>query len=372
MSAAESGRPATDPGLLPPFACTYSPELPELLLRLGCSLALTTYQSGKVILLSPRAEGSHGGRRGGLTQLPRTFERAMGLAAEDGRLAVATRAEVVVLANCPELAPGHPRRPGAYDALFLPRAVCFTGPLDLHDLAWGTGGRLYAVNTLCSCLAVIDDRASFTPVWQPPFVSSLAPDDRCHLNGLAMEGGRPRYVTAFARSDEPEGWREQRHGGGVVIEVESGEVVLSGLAMPHSPRLVGGELYLLASACGEVLHADPARGTCEVVAALPGFSRGLAAYGDFLFVGLSKPRPDHQVLGGLDSTHPGEPFCGLVCLHRTTGRVVAELRYLATCEEIYDVQVLPGISRPGLLAPGDPLLPRALAAPGLALWGRGE
>lgn len=345
---------------LAPFSCTYSVDFPDILLGLGGSLVLSTYQSGKVILLSPAAER--------IVQLPRTFNDAMGLAVGEGRLAVATRQEVVVLANAPELAAGFPRKPGVYDGLFVPRATYYTGPMAIHDLAWGRDGRLYAINTVCSCLAAIEDRYNFTPLWKPPFIRALAPFDHCHLNGLALADGRPRFVTALGTTDTPQGWRADKLRGGVLMEIDSGEVLLEGLAMPHSPRLVDGRLFLLNSAACELLVVDPERRTREVVGRLPGFARGLAAWGDYLFVGLSHLRHDHRVFGDLPIARAQGLYCGVICFHLPTGRIAGELRYLRTCKEIYDIQVLPGMLRPGILAPGDDVHRRALAVPGLAAW----
>lgn len=351
---------ATQGDSLAPFSCTYSVDFPDILLDLGASLALSTYQSGKVILLSPSA--------GRIVQLPRSFHSAMGLAVEGRRLAVATRDEVVVLADSPELAPGMPRKPGIYDSLYLPRATYATGPMAIHDMAWGRDGRLFAVNTVCSCLASIEDHYNFTPVWKPPFIAKLAPFDHCHLNGLAMVDGKPRFLTALGTTDTPQGWRQDKLRGGVLLDFETGEVVLAGLSMPHSPRWVDGRLFLLNSAACELLAVDPRHGSSEVVARLPGFARGLAAAGDFLFVGLSQLRHDHRVFGDLPIASADGLFCGLLCIHLPTGRIAGELRYLRTCKEIYDVQVLPGRLRPGILGPEDKLARLALAVPGLASW----
>ncbi|MBZ0114853.1 MAG: TIGR03032 family protein [Thermoanaerobaculia bacterium] len=345
---------------LAPFSCTYSVDFPDILTSIGCSLALTTYQSGKVILVSPTAEG--------IVQLPRTFPDAMGLAVEDGRMAVATRDEIVVLADCQSLAPSYPRQPNTYDSLFLPRAVYSTGRMAIHDLGWGRDGRLYAINTVCSCLSVIDDRHSFTPVWKPPFIERMVPDDACHLNGLAFEDGQPRFLTALGATSTRQGWRENKLGGGILIDLSSNEVILRGLAMPHSPRIIDGTLFLLNSAACELLAVDPETGTRETVVRLPGFARGLAAYGDYLFVGLSQLRHDHRVFGDLPIAHAKDLYCGILCVHRPSGRIAGELRYLRTCKEIYDIQMLPGIRRPGILSPANEIHHRAVAAPGIALW----
>ncbi len=215
---------------------------------------------------------------------------------------------------------------------------------------------------------MIEDRYNFTPVWKPPFISCLTPFDHCHLNGLALADGRPRFVTALGTTDNPQGWRQDKLRGGVLMEVDSGDVLLENLAMPHSPRLVDGRLLVLNSAACELLEVDPERRTTDVICRLPGFSRGLAGAGDYLFVGLSELRHDHRVFGDLPIARTEGLYCGVICIHLPSGRIAGELRYLRTCKEIYDIQVLPGLLCPGILAPGDELHRRALSAPGLALW----
>ena len=336
--------------------------VPEILTELGCSLAITTYQAGKLIFLS--GDGDH------LVQLPRTFEEPMGLAVEGGRMAIATKNAVVLLANDARLAPNYPRQPATYDALFAPRSVHFTGALAVHDIAF-VGESVIGVNTLFSCLFELDANLSFRPGWMPPFVSELAPEDRCHLNGLAIEDGAPRYVTALGATNQVGGWRETKENGGVLLDVPSGEPVLTGLAMPHSPRVYDGKLYALLSATGEVVTVDAERGTYDVVHRVPGFARGLARQGDYLFVATSKIRKRHT-FGDLPLASRGETVCGLTVLHLETGALVADLRYLRSCEEIYDVQVLPDMSRPGVLGIHDDMHWRALSLPDRTFWGAGK
>lgn len=346
------------PHPLPPFSCTYSPELPALLAELNCALIISTYQAGKVIILS--ADGD------GLAQLPRQFTKPMGLAVAGPRLAVATREEVVILAYDANLSQGYPPVPGKYDGLLAPRAVHFCGELDIQDMAW-QGETLWAVNTRFSCLCTLDYNFSFTPAWRPPFISALADEDRCHLNGLAVDAaGRPLYVTGLGQTDTPQGWRANKTGGGALIHVPSGEIVLTGLAMPHSPRLIEDELYLLLSASGELVRADPARGAVETLLRLPGFGRGLARCGDYLFVGLSKLRPG-RALGDIPLAGQ-ELWAGVAVVSLSRGQMVGYIRYLNDCEEIYDVQVLTGMRRPGLLGLDSPLHRRALSTPEAGFW----
>lgn len=347
-----------DPNL-PPFACRYTPEFAELLAGLGVSLAISTYQAGKVLLVSSDGER--------LTQLPRSFPTPMGIAVEGSRMAIAAKDELVLLADDPRLAATYPRKPGHYDALYMPRSTHFCGPLAVHDLAWGRDG-LVGVCTLFSCLLAPDDRFSFRPLWRPPFVSSLAPEDRCHLNGLAMREGVPRFVTALGATDTVEGWREGKLAGGVLIDVGSGEIALSGLAMPHSPRVFGEKLWLLLAASGELVVADPEAGRREVVNRVPGFARGLARHEDYLFAGFSKLRPG-RAFDDLPLARPGASRCGVAAIHAPTGAIVGELEYINSCSEIYDVQVLPGVRRPGILGPESPFRRNGLSLPDATYWG---
>jgi uncharacterized protein (TIGR03032 family) len=345
---------------LPPFSCTATPGLAELLAELDCSLILSTYQTGKVIIFSAGPQG--------LVQLPRNFTKPMGLAADGQRIAIATREEVVVLANAPALAAGYSAGTNQYDGLFVPRAVYFCGELDLHDLAWHDQ-TLWAINTRFSCLCQIDDRFSFVPHWQPAFVSALTPDDRCHLNGLALVDGAPLYVTALGATDTPKGWRQKKLDGGVLVHVPSGEIVTGGLLMPHSPRVYAGQLYLLNSAAGALVTIDPATGKHETIARLPGFVRGLARHGDYLFIGLSKLRQGRS-LGESALLAQPELSSGWAAVHVPSGRVVGNLHYLNSCEEIYDIQVLPGLRRPGILGIDQPLYRSALSTPDQGFWGQ--
>lgn len=341
------------------FQCTYSPGIPELLSSLGCSLVVSTYQAGKVIFISPHEDG--------LIQLPRNFDKPMGLALDGRRLAVATRHEVVVLASDPRLAALHPSRAGEYDAFFVPRASFFVNEVDLHDMAWA-GDTLWAVNTLFACLCTIDHDYSFVPRWQPPFTSALAPEDRCHLNGMALVEGRPRYATALGSADTPIGWKENRYGGGVLIDCATDEIVLTGLAMPHSPRDYDGRLYMLLSLLGALVVVDTERGTYEEIARVPGFVRGLARQGDYLFVGMSKLRPG-RVFPDLPLDRD-KLLPGIAVIHLPSGEVAGLIQYQTDCEEIYDVQVLPGLRRPGIIGLGDGMHLNVLSTPEAVFWGK--
>lgn len=343
----------------PPFACTFTPAVAELLAQLDCSLALSTYQAGKVLLVS--SDGDQ------LTQLPRTFDTPMGMAYAAPHLAVACKNEITLLANDPRLGYGYPRKPRHYDSFFVPRSSRYCGQLNIHDVAFLPDGSLVGVNTLFSCLFRLDDQFSFVPTWRPPFVSALAPEDRCHLNGMAVVDGSPKYVTALGTTDEAGGWRKNKLDGGVLIDVDTNETLLSGLAMPHSPRVWGEDLYLLLSSSGELVRANLNTGKYEVVTRVSGFLRGMAKVGDYAFVGCSMLRKTHT-FGDLPLASDPKVFCGVMVIHLPSGAVVGQIKYVNSCEEIYDVQVLPGLRKPGILGTAAPAYREALSLPDTTYW----
>lgn len=345
----------------PPFACTYTPNVAELLTQLGCSLVITTYQAGKLIFLSPEGPTA-------MRQLPRDFDKAMGLTIRDNRMALAIKDEVVVLANVPQLAINYPVKPNFYDAFFVPRATYHTGSVDIHDMDWDNQGRLWAVNTLFSCLATIDDTCSFTPQWMPPFIKTLESRDLCHLNGMAMVDGTPKYVSLFGQTNTPKGWRNGVETGGLIMDIDSNEVVAHSLPMPHSPRWFNGQLYCLLSATGELVRIDAGTGRYDVVTRLKGFVRGMAKRGDYLFIGLSKLRQNSSTFRDL-AISKDAIYCGVEIVHLPTGANVGHIRYLQSVEEIYDVQVLPGSLRPGILNHTSATHRLALHTPGAVFWG---
>ncbi|MEQ1587320.1 MAG: TIGR03032 family protein [Cyclobacteriaceae bacterium] len=325
---------------LAPFTCTYSEGLPELLISLRCTLAISTYQAGKVIFISAKDKLS-------LIQLPRTFKKPMGIAVHSQQMAVATRNEVVVLSNTPSLAASFPKQPNTYDALYLPRSVYFTGELDIHDLAFTDSG-LIGVTTRFSCISKINEQYSFTPIWKPKFIASLQPDDHCHLNGMALENGEIRFVTALGQTDSASGWRTNKATGGILMNAVEQEIILQGLPMPHSPRIYDGKLYVLLSASGELVHVDTIGGKYEVIQRMKGFVRGMDKIGDFVFIGLSKLRTTSQAFGDLPIASESIS-CGVAVIQLSTGRFIGYIKYENSVEEIYDVRILPNTRRPGVL-----------------------
>ena len=344
----------------PPFACTYTPNVAELLTQLNCSLAITTYQAGKLIFLSPDGLNA-------MRQLPRDFDKAMGLCINGNRMALATKEELVVLANVPSLAVNYPVKPHFYDAFFVPRAGYYTGTVDIHDVDWDKEGRLWAVNTLFSCLVTIDDCYSFHPRWMPPFITSFESADFCHLNGMAMVDEKPAYVSLFGQTNTAKGWRNGVEKNGLIMDIESNEIVAHSLPMPHSPRWFDGQLYCLLSATGQLVRIDVNNGKYDVIAQLKGFVRGMAKRGDYLFIGLSKLRKNASTFRDLPITKDAI-YCGVEIIHLPTGANVGNIRYQQSVEEIYDVQILPDALRPGILNHTSPAHRLALHTPEHVFW----
>jgi uncharacterized protein (TIGR03032 family) len=343
-----------------PLRAVHTTNFPALLRHFGASLLVTTYQAGKLVMV--RDAGDH------LNAHFRTLQAPMGLALESGRLAVGTTVQIWEFVDVPAVT-AKLDPPGRHDACFLPRVSHVTGNIQGHELAWGADGELWVVNTRFSCLCTIDRSASFAPRWRPPFVSALEPTDRCHLNGLGMVDGRPRYVTALGETDEPSGWRAEKASGGILMDVASGEVLCRGLSMPHSPRWYAGRIWVCESGAGTLGFVEPDTGRYQPIAEVPGFTRGLDFAGKIAFVGLSQVR-ESAVFSGIpitDRLEAEERTCGVCAVDLASGRVVALMRFDTTVQEVFAVTVLPGRRWPELINDDTAILENSFVVPDAAL-----
>jgi uncharacterized protein (TIGR03032 family) len=296
----------------------------------------------------------------------RAFRKPMGLACDGDRLAVGTGLEIWEYHNVPAVA----RRlepAGRYDSCFLPRRGHCTGDIQIHEMAWG-GADLWFVNTRFSCLCSLDRIHSFVPRWTPPFITELAPEDRCHLNGMCLVEGRPAFVTALGETDMKGGWRANKKEGGVLVEVETGRVLVRGLSMPHSPRWHNGKLWLLESGAGGIGYVDPRTRRYERIAELPGFTRGLDFHGNLAFVGLSQVRETAVFSGIPIAEQPVEErCCGVWVVDLTTGATVAFVKFEDAVQEIFAVQALPGVRYPELINDNNSLIADSFVLPDQAV-----
>ena len=303
------------------------------------SLAITSYQSGRLYLVGADPKGR-------VSFFERIFERAMGVVGNAQRLYLGGLYQLWRFENV--LRPGESMH-GQFDKCYVPRNAQTIGDLDIHELGIRKNGKVVFVNTKYSCLAELSQTHSFKPIWKPSFISRLAPEDRCHLNGLAMVDGEPRYVTAACRSDSVDGWRDRRHDGGIVIDVLSNEIVCEGLSMPHSPRWANGKLWLLNAGTGELGWVDFETKKFVPLTFCPGFLRGLSIHGNVAAVGLSKPRNQRFEGLALDDAlrqRDADPWCGVQIVSLANGDVLNWIRFEGEIGEVFDVCFLPNVRNP--------------------------
>ncbi|MGE4092986.1 MAG: TIGR03032 family protein [Candidatus Binatia bacterium] len=336
----------------------HTSNLPGLFTQLGISLAVSTYQAGKVILVW--ADG------GALNTHFCTFTKPMGMAVDQQCLTIGGSNTVWDYRNMPAVAQKL-EPPGKHDACYLPRRVHVTGDIDIHELAYTCAHELWLVNTRFCCLCTLDAEHSFVPRWRPPFVSALASEDRCHLNGLCMVDGRPKYVTALAETDTAGGWRAHKARGGLLMDVESNEILLRGLSMPHSPRWYQNQLWILESGEGSLAKVALRTRTWQTIAQVPGFTRGIDFYGPLAFIGLSQVRESATFSGIPLVQRLKERTCGVWVVHIETGQTIGFLRFETGVQEIFAVQVLANTRFPEMLEWNDERLAQSYVLPETAL-----
>ena len=303
------------------------------------SLAITSYQSGRVYLVGSDKQGR-------VSFFERIFERAMGIVGNAQRMYLGGlyqlwRFENVLRSN--EVIHGQ------FDKCYVPRNAQTIGDLDIHELGIRKNGKVVFINTKYSCLAELSQTHSFKAIWKPDFISKLTGEDRCHLNGLAMVDGEPKYVTAVSKSDAVDGWRDRRSDGGVVIDIDTNEIVCEGLSMPHSPRWANGKLWVLNAGTGHLGWVDFETKRFVPLTFMPGFLRGLSIIGNVAAVGLSKPR--NQRFEGLQldaelTKRDVEPWCGVQIVSLANGDVQQWIRFDGDITEIFDICFLPNVVNP--------------------------
>ncbi len=279
----------------------------------------------------------------------------MGIAVGPNRLAIGSKREIIeyqnVVATASKVEPKN-----THDACFIPRTRYTTGNVDIHEMAYDKENQLWFVNTLFSCLCTRSLENSFEPMWKPKFINGYAPQDRCHLNGLAMHQGRPKYVSALDTGNTPQAWRKNKLKGGVIIDIDSNEIVAHNLCMPHSPRVYQNQLFILDSGKGMLSRVDCQSGRLDVVCKLPGFTRGLDFVGNVAFIGLSQIR-ESNLFGGLPITKEiNEPVSGVWMVDINTGNTLGFIRFSGKVQEIFAVNALRGATFPAILDNADPLV----------------
>ena len=311
-------------------------NLPALLSELGGTLLISTYQAGKLIAVGSRGDQIH------LTL--HNFDYPMGIAVDPSLNQLAVTARDMIWFAYNEIGVGR-SLPEPAATCFLTRSAHVTGDIQAHQIAWAEN-ELWVVNTKFSCLCTIDQRHSFVPRWQPYFIDALVGEDRCHLNGLAVEQGKPKYVTALADTNFEEGWRAHKDVAGCLIDVKANSIIARGFAMPHSPVASHGGVFLLNSGEGQLVRVNARSGDVDEVGRFPGYTRGLTIYGDVAVVGLSKVR-EKETFGGLPISHKKDLKCGVAIVDLKTGKLLSQFEFKSGVEEIFDVAI---VAHPGQLA----------------------
>lgn len=395
------------------FECEYSDNLPAILKELNISLAFTSYQAGRLMIV--RSDGET------LDVNFKSFPRPMGLAAtedgltlgifteiinfqredgllpmikkplekienditaprikpkeEDGEIekeASAEQEEGDDAENGPKLTPEQiEKRQEAMkkqrefmekqfapvdervDACFITRSAHYSGMINIHDIDWGDEG-LWAVNSSFSCLCTLEPDSSFVPRWKPHFISELVPEDRCHLNGMTLKDGKPAYVTTFSKYDKPGMWRKGDKFDGTLMDVENNQILVDGLAMPHSPRWYNERVYFCNSGHGLICSYNPQSGETETIAEMPGFTRGMDFYGPLMFVGLSKVRKADVTSPAPLAEKYDETYSGIWIINTENNNEVGHIKFTGNVDQIYDVAVIPNCSYPELIEPTHP------------------
>ena len=338
---------------------SYHGEFRSALERIDGTLVLSVYQAGKLILLNAHPDG-------GIKITPISYPKPMGIAIDEQRLGIATKSEIHVYAENPKLSPKIELNGKHFDKIYFPRTTYHTGPLDLHDVRF-IGKELWAVNTRFSCICSFDHEYSFIPRWKPHFISRLLPVDKCHLNGMAIEDGKPVYVTALGHTDEPQGWRDNITSGGVLMSIHENEIILDGLAMPHSPKIVGDYIYLLESARGALVRVDRQSMQKETVVSLNGLVRGLSIVGNTAFIGISKVREKSTTFSKL-SEHLKAEKCSITAVDLSSGMILGQMMFDSFIEEIYDIDCFEGTQSVGIVGLYDERKTQAITTPREVFW----
>ena len=312
----------------PDFACEYSASFPRILSELGISLILTSYQASRVVVV--RAEDDY------LFLSVKSFPRPMGLAVNPERIVLGIHSQLVDFRRHDDVAKDLEPE-GLVTSCFLPRSMHVTGMINVHDIAWGNDG-LWLVNSQFSCLAKIEGHHNFVPKWKPEFISELLPEDRCHLNGLAMKDGEPAFVTAFCNYDTADGWRTSEKQVGMLIDVKTNEILVDGLLMPHSPRYYKGKVYYCNSGYGQLCSYDLATKETKVELTLPGYTRGLMFYEQLLFVATSKIRKSNVLMA--DKVDVENAKCAVHVVDAETMTVLGDMEFTGDIDQLYDVAVV--------------------------------
>ena len=362
------------------FESVYTDNFPGILKALNISLAVTSYQTHRLIFI--RSDGET------IDTYFKTFQRPMGIYADSNRLTLGTFSQVLEFKRCDDLlmkikngdldnTDAMPRKllekdkekmqaliekrkqeleeVKKSDTLFLSRAALTTGMINIHDIAWGTEG-LWVVNSTFSCLSTLSTSFSFIAKWKPHFISEIIAEDRCHLNGMALKDGKPKYVTTFNKFNTRDSWTKCDKHDGTLMDVDTNEILIDGLIMPHSPRYNNGKVYVCDSGTGKILQYDPENGELTEIIKLQGFTRGLTFYGPLMFVGLSQSRASDIKKPAPITKEYEETYSGIWIINLKNYQEIAYIKFEGDVHQIYDIAIIPDALYPSLINIEDSLI----------------
>lgn len=231
------------------------------------------------------------------------------------------------------------------------RSTFYPGSLYMHDLAL-IGGELHANAVGQNAVVRLHDDGWHERVWHPACIEhGQAPifgQNHIQLNSIAA-GATPETSYYSASADEI---TELRPGHpdfpvdkrGVIFSGATRQPILRGLTRPHSARLHQGRIWVDNSGYGELWAVDP-DGAYDLIARLPGWTRGLCLIGDVAWVGTSRVIPRfRQYAPGLDVD---ASVCGIHAVDLASGAILGSLIWEAG-NQIFAIELLPDDFTTGL------------------------
>ncbi|MBL6671013.1 MAG: TIGR03032 family protein [Flavobacteriaceae bacterium] len=297
------------------------------------TLTISTYQAGRLFLIGSQ-DGKH------LDVQSVRMRKPMGISVYNNRLAVACLNSVEIYASNDQIGRNIPFSFQKYDSFYVPRMNYVSGHLDLHDLHMHSKG-IFGVNTQFNCISAFSIEHHFTPIWRPSFIDAIVPEDRCHLNGMAVHNDLPVYVSALSSGNEEGDWRKDITSTGVIINVNTNEILAEGLSMPHSPRIIDDDLFFIESAHGAITRYNRKAKSFKTFASTGAFSRGLDNVDNLLAVGRSKARESSKTFQKISREIREKP-CGIDLFDLSSGKKLAWLNFGSVVDEIFDIRFING------------------------------
>jgi len=257
------------------------------LLENKCSIVISCYRKHKLFCLGVQGNGEVS------TYFLNTL-RPMGLVAHNNMLISSSLGNITTyVADSDE----NHKEWGYFDSIYRPTHVYLSADSDVHDLRIDPAtSSIYYVSALFNCICTPSTTKSFNVYWTPPWITkdkhgNPPCEDRCHLNGMALFEGKPRFVTACCISDYHQAWREHQ-GEGVVYDILEETIVAHGLWAPHSPNWYRNQLWIAEAGTGQFGYVDLDTRKFVPKKFVPGFIRGITFFKNFALVNTSMDRHD--------------------------------------------------------------------------------